>query len=45
MNKYRFVWLDGKTEEAEGINACAAFTCLGYVSREISGLASYKRIN
>jgi len=44
MKRFRFHWLDGKTEEAKGKSVSDAFTSLGYGASAINALDFWEEI-
>lgn len=44
MRKYRFYWLDGRTNEGEGVSVADAFRRLGFGAGAMPALDYYKEI-
>jgi len=44
LKKFKFHWLDGKTEVGKGVNVSDAFTHLGYGAGAIRALDWYEEL-
>lgn len=44
MKRFRFIWRDGKTQEADGDDVAGAFSSLGYGAGAVRALDYYRTV-